>query len=355
LRTVGEWVQRLGPLAVPPVSSTLRAAEALEYPAVQLFIQRLLSCHECGELSDADTAVVAEICTRLDGLPLAIELAAARVRVFGLRGLAERLDDRFSILTQGRRTALPRHQTLAAMIDWSYGTLSEEEKVLWCRFAVFRGAFTIEAAAAIGNDPSGHYDIVDILGSLLEKSLLSVDVRGGETRYRLLESLRFYALDKLSEHWDPQAVRRRHAQYWYERSVGSGGDWQQTPTPEWLLRKSGDIADIRAALEWTFSPPGDPILGIRITAACAPLWFKMLLLPELRQYLEHAIQLAPRFTQIEETLVMQLHLALANSIFHTLGAVREVAEALDAALAIAERGDDINSQVQIAARSRLRS
>jgi predicted ATPase/DNA-binding winged helix-turn-helix (wHTH) protein len=332
LRATGEWVQRLGPLAVPPVSRALRAAEALEYPAVQLFMERVLACHECRELADADAAVVTEICTRLDGLPLAIELAAARVPLFGLRGLAERLDDRFSILTQGRRTALPRHQTLEAMIDWSYGTLSEEEQIVWCRLAVFRGAFTIAAAAAIGNDPlADQAGIIDILASLVEKSLLSVDARAGETRYRLLESLRFYALDKLSEHGEPQAARRRHAQYWYERCVESCYDWQKTPTAEWLSKKSNDVADIRAALEWAFTCAGDPILGIRLTAACAPLWFKMLLLPELQQYLEHAIQLAPGFTEIEETLVMRLHVALANSIFHTLGAVREVREALHGA------------------------
>jgi predicted ATPase len=234
------------------------------------------------------------------------------------------------------------------MIDWSYETLSDAEKIVWCRLAVLRGAFTIDAAGAIGVDRSTeNFNIVDILESLVEKSLVSVDSRGGEARYRLLESIRLYTLNKLLESKEEDPVRRRHAQYWYERSVGFGGNWMETPTAEWLSKHSGDIADVRAALEWAFAPGGDPTLGIRLTAASAPLWFKMLLLPELRRYLEHAIQLAPKFTEIDDTLVMRMHVALANSIVNILGSVPEVGEVLDEALAIAERRDDVNSQIQI--------
>jgi predicted ATPase len=348
LRAVGEWVQRLGPLAVPPASTKLTAAEALRFPAVQLFAERLLACDASFKITDADAPVVGEICARLDGLPLAIELAATRVPVFGLRGLADRLDDRFSILTKGRRTALPRHQTLGAMIDWSFETLGDDEKTVWRRFAVFRGAFTIEAAGAIGKDrPTENFDVVDILASLVEKSLVTVDSRGGAPRYRLLESLRLYALNKLLESKESECVKRRHAQYWYKRSLASGENGIETPTADWLSNHSGDIADIRAALEWAFAPDGDAILGIRIAAASAPLWFKALLLPELRRYLERAIALAPKFSEIDDTLVMRMHMALGNSIFHTLGPVRESREALDQALAIAERRDDICSQLQI--------
>src|SRR5262249_45440964 len=147
-----------------------------------------------------------------------------------------------------------------------------------------------------------------------------------------------------------ESVKRRHAQYWHERSVASGDNWIEKPTTEWLAKHGSDIIDIidiRAALDWAFAPGGDSILGIRITVASAHLWFKMLLLPELRHYLERAIQLAPQFTEIDDTLVIRLHLALANSIFHTVGSVREVGEALDNALGIAERHDDVNSQLQI--------
>jgi predicted ATPase/DNA-binding winged helix-turn-helix (wHTH) protein len=348
LRATGEWVQRLEPLPVPPASTRLTAAEALRFPAVQLLAERSRACDVSWEMTDADAPVVAEICTRLDGLPLAIELAATRVLVFGLRGLADRLNDRFSILTKGPRTALPRHQTLEAMIEWSYETLSDDEKTVWRRFAVFRGVFTIDAADAIGNDRRAeNFNIVDILDSLVDKSLVTVDSRGGEARYRLLESLRLYALNKLLGNKEAECVKRRHAQYWYERSVGSVDNWSDTPTAEWLSNHSGGIADVRAALEWAFAPEGDAILGIRIAAASAPLWFKTLLLPELRRNLERAIELAPRFAEIDDTLVMRMHIALGNTIFHTLGSVREAGEALDRALAMAERLDDVSSQLQI--------
>jgi predicted ATPase/DNA-binding winged helix-turn-helix (wHTH) protein len=348
LRAMGEWIKRLVPLAVPPPSSKLTVAEVLQFSAVQLFMERALACDGSSELTDAYAPVVAEICTKLDGLPLAIELAATRAPLFGLRGLLDRLDNRFRILTKGRRTALPRHQTLSAMIDWSYEALSEEEKIAWRHLAVFPALFTIEAAEAVGKvRPSENFSIVDIMYSLVEKSMVSVDSHGGEGKYRLLESLRLYALNKLLENNEAECVRRRHAQYWYERSMGFGGDWTETTTPEWLAEHSGDIADIRAALEWALARGGDSVLGIRFVGASAQLWFKMLLLPELRRYLGQAIQVAPRFPEIDDHTMIRLHLALANSIVHAPGASSGIREALNAALAIAERRGDVNSQIQI--------
>src|ERR1700682_5213918 len=196
----------------------------------------------------------------------------------------------------------------------------------------------MNADDAIGNDrPAEHFNIVDILDSLVEKSLVSVDSRGGEARYRLLESLRLYAFDKLLENEEAECVRRRHAQHWYERSIGAGDNWIETPTAEWRREHSSDIADVRAALDWAFAPQGDPILGIRIAAASAPFWFKMQLLPELRRYLEHAIELASGFPDIGDQLAMRLHVALGHSIFHTLGPVDAAGEALSKAVDSAER------------------
>jgi predicted ATPase len=197
LRARGEWVRRLAPLAVPPISTELTADEALHFPAVQLFAERTRASDASYQFTDADAPLVAEICTKLDGLPLAIELAAARVPLFGLRGLVDGLDDRFSILTVGRRTAVPRHRTLATMIDWSYETLSDEEKAVWRRISVFHGPFTIDAADRVANDrPTENFNIGDILESLVEKSLVSADSHASEAvRYCLLESLRLYALN----------------------------------------------------------------------------------------------------------------------------------------------------------------
>lgn len=263
LRAMGEWVQRLEPLAVPPILTELTVAEALRFPAVQLFTERALACDGSYQLTDTDAPLVAEICTRLDGLPLAIELAATRVSLFGLRGLAGRLDDRFSILTVGRRTALPRHRTLAAMIDWSHETLSDDEKIVWRRLSVFHEPFTIEAADRVANDRlTENFNIVDILDGLVEKSLVSVDSRGGETaRYRLLESLRLYAFNKLVQSKEAERARRRHAQC-YERSVEPGGNCTERPSTE-PLRKHGDnVADNRAALKWSLISQDDSRLVI---------------------------------------------------------------------------------------------
>jgi predicted ATPase/DNA-binding winged helix-turn-helix (wHTH) protein len=348
LRALGERVCRLVPLAAPPASSSLTAAEALQSPAVQLFAERARATNSLFELTDADAPVVAEICTRLDGLPLAIELAAARVSFFGLRGLADRLDDRFRVLTKARRTALPRHRTLAAMIDWSYDHLDEEEKRVWRRLAVFPASFSIEAANSITRlQPTDDFDPVDVLDSLIEKSVVAAESQGDGVRYRLLESLRLYALDKLSESREREQVRRRHAEHSYRYALKAGDASAEMPTAAWLAKHSNFIADLRAAIEWTFGLGGDPVLGIRIIAVSARLWFRMLLLPELRRHLEPAIKLAPQFVEIDDEIVMRLHIALAISIFHTDGSVREVRDALDRALAIAERRDDVGCQLEI--------
>ena len=153
LRATGEWVWRLAPLPVPPVSTELTAEQALRFPAVQLLAERTLGGDISYPIADDDAPIMAEICRRLDGLPLAIELAATRVPLLGFRGLADRLSDRLVVLGKGRRTALPRHQSLGAMIDWSYATLSAEEKAIWPRLAVFPGLFTLEAAAAVRRRP----------------------------------------------------------------------------------------------------------------------------------------------------------------------------------------------------------
>ncbi|MGA2792354.1 MAG: winged helix-turn-helix domain-containing protein [Roseiarcus sp.] len=347
LRAAGEWVQRLTPLAVPPATPALNAAEAMRFAAVQLFVERLRAYDGSFALADSDACVIAEICARLDGLPLAIELAATRVPLFGLHGLAARLDDRFSILTKGRRTADPRHRTLAAMIDWSYEGLSDGERTVFRRLSVLRSPFTIEAADAIANDrPVDNFSMVDVLDDLLQKSLIVADSSSGVTRYRLLESLRLYAFTKLLANREAEHMRRRHAQYWYERSVGSGDNWIEVPKADWLIKHSTDIADLRAALDWAFAPQGDAALGIRIAAASAPMWFKMLLLPELRRYLEYAIALSEGMTEIDAAVRIRLHVALGHAIFHAIGPVPEVAKALSAGLGIAQRAGDLNSQLQ---------
>ncbi len=347
LRAAGEWVRRLAPLESPSPSPSLTAAQALEFSAVQLFVERATACDAAFELTDADAPLVADICAKLDGLPLAIELAATRAAAYGIRGLAARLDDRFKILVRGRRTADARHQTLSATIDWSYETLPEEEKTVWRRFSVFSGPFMLDAAEVIGREGADEsLDPIDILGSLVDRSLVAFEVGSEPARYRLLESLRLYAFDKLTRNAEVECVRRRHADYFSRCSFGSGDSWLETPTAEWLRSHGSDIADIRAAIEWAFSA-GETALAVKIIAASAPFFFKLLLVAELRGHLDRALRAVPNVAQLDDELLMRLNVALAHSIFHMLGPIKETRTALDRALAIAERLADINAQLQI--------
>jgi predicted ATPase len=195
LRAEGEWLHRLPSLELPPRSDDLRPERALQYSAVQLFNERALASMDGFALGDDDVPPVIEICHRLDGMPLALELAAARVDVFGVKGLAARLGDRFTVLTSGRRTALPRHHTLRAAMDWSYELLPEAEQLILRRVAVFRGDFTIDSAAAVdADDRIGTGDVVEAIANLAAKSLISTDISSDVTCHRLLDTTRAYAL-----------------------------------------------------------------------------------------------------------------------------------------------------------------
>lgn len=212
LRASGEFLHRILPLQSPPDTAGLTAAEALTFSAVQLFLDRAAAGHQGFEFSDKDAPVVAHLCRSLDSLPLAIELAAARFDAFGLRGLSSFLNDRYRLLNQRQRSTLARHQTLGAALDWSYALLPELERTILRRLAVFDGAFTLEAVAALAED--GEMTVSDVLGGvdqLVEKSLLHADVSGTITRYWLLHTTRAYALQKLAERGELEAITRRHA------------------------------------------------------------------------------------------------------------------------------------------------
>ena len=214
LRAEGEWVMRLPALDLPSGSAPLTAAEALGYSAIQLFNERVEATIDGFVLSDAEVPAVLEICRRLDGTPLALELAAAQVAVFGIRGLAALLDDRLAVLSRGRRTALPRHQTLRAAIDWSYYLLPAVEQTVFRRLGVFRGSFTAEAAAVVAAaERTTAADVIESVASLAGKSLVAPDVSGDVTNYRLLGTTRIYALDKLADSGEAEETARRHAEF----------------------------------------------------------------------------------------------------------------------------------------------
>jgi predicted ATPase/DNA-binding winged helix-turn-helix (wHTH) protein len=214
LRAEGEVVCRLLPLATPLDLDGLTAIDALTFPAIQLFVERVAWNIDDFELSDADAPVVADICRRLDGLPLAIELAAGHVHAFGARGVAAFLGDRFRLLMRGRRTAPARHQTLGAAIEWSYETLAEPERAVLRRFSVFAGAFTLDAACAIGTDAAASApEVAEIVADLVAKSLLRADANTSSRRYRMLETTRAYLEEKVAQSGEIQDVARRYAEY----------------------------------------------------------------------------------------------------------------------------------------------
>ena len=226
LRTESERVYRLPPLPHPPASSTLTAAEALAYPAVQLFVERAAASLDEFELSDADAPFAGDICRKLDGLPLAIEFAAARVEALGVPSLAAHLDDSLALLTTGRRTSPPRHRTLNATLDWSYQLLSEDERwVLRC-LSIFTGSFTLEAAGAVVADADHpNAEVIEQVAELIAKSLVVAEVNDAEPRLRLLETTHAYALNKLIESGDRQQLFRRYAEYCPTVFERSAGEW----------------------------------------------------------------------------------------------------------------------------------
>jgi predicted ATPase/DNA-binding winged helix-turn-helix (wHTH) protein len=214
LRVEGERVSRMLPLDSPPADARLTLAEALTFPAVQLFVERATASGARLRLTDSDASVIAKICRELDGIALAIELAAGRVDAYGIRGTASLLENRFRLLCQGRRTAPARHQTLRSMLDWSYNLLNDLERLILRRTSIFVGLFSEDGVAAVagGAEVDGDH-AVDILGSLVAKSLISLDVDDAAVRYRFLATTRAYAQGKLDEANERDATARRHAAY----------------------------------------------------------------------------------------------------------------------------------------------
>lgn len=219
LRAEGEWVYRVPPLDVPPEGAET-AEDVLQHSAAKLFMARISAAQPVALLDRRVAAAVAKICRRLDGVPLAIELAAASAASLGVEGLASRLDDRLSLLTNGLRTAPTRHQTLRATLDWSYELLSEPERAVMRRLAVFSDEFTMEAAGAVASSREvTAADVVRCLAALVAKSLVASDVEGPAPHYRLLETMRAYAMERLAESGELEAVARRHARSHPDRAV----------------------------------------------------------------------------------------------------------------------------------------
>jgi predicted ATPase/DNA-binding SARP family transcriptional activator len=274
LNVEGEFVYRLSSLAFPADCAGLTAEQALQFSAVELFVQRACAAYHTFELTDPNAPAVGEICKRLDGIALAIELAAARVRVLNPSRLNEGLKARFRLLTSGSRTGLPRHQTLRALLDWSYGLLDEHECAVLRRLAIFAGSFSLDAAAAVCSDGvSDDVDVLTTLASLVEKSLVVAEVGDLADRYRLLESTRVYLVQKLDELGERDAVAQKAAMYYRSFAERTDRDFHKTPQAAWFSSVAQEHENIRAALVWAITEGHDPLLGAVIAGRLTRYWY----------------------------------------------------------------------------------
>ena len=305
----GEWQTRLQPLDIPPVECT-SAAQARSYSAVEVFVERAATRGYAFTLTDANAPFLCEICRRLDGIPLALELVAARLDRLGIQDLATRLSDRFLLSAGGRRTAAPRHQTLRAALEWSHELLDEHERIALRRLSAFKGSFTVDSAVALVTQPPlNEQSAFDAVMSLTEKSLVTTEVSEQMARHRLLHTTRAYACEKLAESTDIPAVWQWHARHHWDLLRTAEIDWEALQRPAWVRKYAPAIDDVRAALDWAFSADGDVELGAAITLTAVPFAFQMALQDEFRERLETALRVLSETGLQDRTLPDRLHQA----------------------------------------------
>jgi predicted ATPase/DNA-binding CsgD family transcriptional regulator len=285
----GETLWLVLPLRVPDTYQLPPIEGLLTYEAVELFIERARSVLPSFTLTPENASAVVQVCRRLDGMPLAIELAAARVRALAVEQIVARLDDAYRLLTGGRRSALPRQQTLRAAMDWSYDLLSAREQACFRRLSVFAGSFSLEAAEAVcGGEPGDAYDVLDVLSSLIDKSLVLMEQRSGAARYRLLETIRQYGQDKLQELAEATQVRRRHRD-WYARLAGQAqAEMLDARQKHVFDRLEAEHDNLRAAIEWSLEQQ-EAETAAQIGTGIHRFWLFRGYMSEGRRFLERAL------------------------------------------------------------------
>ncbi|MBV8805534.1 MAG: hypothetical protein JO042_10810, partial [Sinobacteraceae bacterium] len=345
LRAEGESVHHLSPLECPPPDvSGLTANQALAFPAVQLFIKQARASGYLLQLNDEDAPVVAEICRRLDGIALALELAARRVGVYGVQRTASLLDSQFRLLWKGRRTALPRHQTLTAALDWSYNLLSEPEQTVLRRLAIFCGAFSLDDAVAVVGENLDLAEVTEVLATLVEKSLVTL-APVATVRYRLLDTTRAYAGKHLADSGEHMRLAHRHCTYITQALEQFDSIPPRACSPELISFFTDHLSNIRAAHEWSFSAAGDSRLGVRLAAACAPLYLQLSLMAECVASTERALTALDSSTR-GTRLELQLQLFFGVTVLYDRG-TQAAREALDRAIQLAEALQDPPTQLLI--------
>jgi predicted ATPase len=290
LRARGEWLYRLAPMRLPQPGEVVSIAQAMTFPAIRLFVERATAAAPRFALTDADVPQLVSLCTRLDGIALAIEIVAARVDALGITGLSQRLESLLLMLPVRRRHAPARHSTLAALLDWSYRLLSPAEQTVLRRLSVFRSGFTAEMAEQVVADAGiDAAEVQEVLLDLVAKSLVARGRGDDPGQRRLLDTTRTYAGRKLDEANERQAVSLRHA-HWLARELAEADSaWNRMSRAQWMARYSPLIDDIRAALDWAFTPQGDVELGVELTIAGFAIGRQMLLVDEFTDRVKLAI------------------------------------------------------------------
>jgi predicted ATPase/DNA-binding winged helix-turn-helix (wHTH) protein len=348
LRVEGEHVYRLEPLACPPEDPEITAATAQTFPAAQLFFERAAASGSRLAFSDAEAAIVAGICRKLDGVALAIELAAGRVEAYGLKRTAALLDERLTLRWPGQRTAPPRQKTLQATLEWSYGLLSELERDVLRRLAVFVGQFTLEAALSVVCCPELDEGLVfGAIDSLVAKSMVAARPMGAMMRYRLLEATRAYVLEVRAEAADVADLPVRHAGYFQRWLDETAAEWPTLSTSAERASRVADLVEVRAALEWCFGARGDARVGVGLAASATRVFWTMSIYGECQRWAERGLASLDEATR---GTAQEMHLQAALGMSLMFESHNEVAlAALNRSLAIAKALGDVEQERQLLA------
>jgi predicted ATPase/DNA-binding winged helix-turn-helix (wHTH) protein len=344
LQAEDEHVYKLDALACPPDDPGLTAAVARTFPATQLFLERAVASGARLDFGDAEAPIVVSICRKLDGVALAIELAARRVESYGLRQTAALLDQRLKLSWLGPRTAPLRQKTLRATLDWSYGLLSELERVVLRRLAVFVGHFTLDAALEVVTSAALDQSLVlGAIDSLVAKSMVATRPVGAMMRYRLLDTTRAYVLEIGDADGELAELAMRHADYYQRWLEQTASEWSTSSTGVERSPHFAALNNVRAALEWCFGPTGNAKTGVGLAAAAAPVFLAMSLLPECHRWSARALRALDDATRggSEE---MHLQASLGVSSMHMHGQSNAARTALNTSLAIAQARGDVLDQ-----------
>ncbi|HRJ27274.1 MAG TPA: tetratricopeptide repeat protein [Fimbriimonadaceae bacterium] len=345
LGVMGELSYKVPSLSLPENAQNLSPEDLLTYGAIQLFMQRAQAANSTFELTAQNAVSVAQVCQRLDGIPLAIELAAARIKSLAADQIAARLNDRFRLLTGGSRTVLPRQQTLRAAIDWSYNLLEEKEKSLLVSLSIFSGGWTLESSEQIcTTDDIEDWEILDLLTQLVDKSLVNYDDKKDPPRYRFLETVRQYAQEKLLDFEGLTDLRRKHVHYFLEHSRQAAANFGGTDQILWLKRIEYDLDNIRSALEWCQHDEETTFAGLKMATLLHRFWEVRGYLSEGRQSIESLLNALPTSgsAYVDDSTLEDWRMRACNNVGTLINdlAQPEAAQArLEEALAIARRKD----------------